>query len=310
MNNNLRMPNGQSGHHNNHHPHHQRSQTSHLGAQHTSGQHQRHHTSQQLGQIGGAVVRRPIAPNTSRPNPQQQQQQAPQPQPRLHNSQQMPQRTAPNRTNHAPQPAQRTSQSNAPQTQTPQPQQQQQQPPLPNVLPKGWKREEQVRTKGITSGLVDIVYSPQSISSELTKPDMVGKKYRTKLELQRLIGHKYDMALLDFKTGKISQVIWRKQRRLKQIAANPTNFIQAAKYDSYLNLPIRQTASVFKQPVFYVTNNHKNEPNPNTANPPNKNNDKPKPSQVCFFLEFKTENFLRIFFFNFWVKVVLGVAFE
>ena len=167
-------------------------------------------------------------------------------------------------------------------------------PPLPQVLPKGWKKEEVVRTKGISSGIVDIVYVP-SASSEQSNPELVGKKFRNKLELQRFFGDKYDMSLLDYKSGKVSQVVWRKQRRLKNIA-NTNNILSASKYDTYLNLPIRQTASIFKQPVNVITNNHRNEPTPANvlnANAPNqqqagnnnnnnntKPNEKPKPVQV------------------------------
>ena len=158
-------------------------------------------------------------------------------------------------------------------------------PPLPQVLPKGWKREEVVRTNGISSGVVDVVYAP-SASSEAAHPTLVGKKFRTKLELHKFLGDKYDMSLLDYKSGKVSQVVWRKQRRLKSMA---TNMAYASKYDTYLNVPIRQTASIFKQPVNVVTNNHKNEPTPAhlNANLPNNNgtnggkpNEKPKPVQV------------------------------
>ena len=156
-------------------------------------------------------------------------------------------------------------------------------PPLPNVLPKGWKKEEIVRTKGITSGLVYVVYVPNPAAIELA-----GRKFRSKLELQRFFGTKYDMSLLDYKSGKLSQVAWRKQRRIKSLAANNTNYVSAAKYDNYLNLPIRQTASIFKQSVSCITNNHKNEPTPaSVLNPPaaaTKTTDKPKPVQVGYNL--------------------------
>ena len=133
-------------------------------------------------------------------------------------------------------------------------------PPLPNVLPKGWKKEELVRTKGITSGLVDVVYVPNPAATELA-----GRKFRSKLE---------------------------QQRRIKSLAANNTNYVSAAKYDNYLNLPIRQTASIFKQSVSCITNNHKNEPTPaSVLNPPAaaaKTTDKPKPVQVGRPFLFKT----------------------
>ncbi len=151
------------------------------------------------------------------------------------------------------------------------------------MLPKGWKREEIVRTKGISAGLVDVVYVPSANAADLPP----GKKFKSKLELHRYFGNRYDMSLLDYRSGKLSQVNWRKARRNKSLAANNTNYASAAKYDNYLNLPIRQTASIFKQSVTYKTNNHKNEPTPaHVLNPPgNKGAEKPKPSQVSSYIE-------------------------
>lgn len=129
----------------------------------------------------------------------------------------------------------------------------------------------------MSAGIVDVVYVP-SAAADLP----AGKKFRSKLELHRHFGTRYDMSLLDYRSGKLSQVNWRKVRRNKSLAANNTNYASAAKYDNYLNLPIRQTASIFKQAVTYKTNNHKNEPTPANvlSTPVNKATDKPKPTQV------------------------------
>lgn len=158
-------------------------------------------------------------------------------------------------------------------------------PPLPNVLPKGWKREEVARLKGISAGLVDVVYAPSSAATDLP----AGKKFKSKLELHRYFGNRYDMALLDYRSGKLSHVNWRKARRMKSLAINNTNYASAAKYDNYLNLPIRQTASIFKQSVTIKTNNHKNEPAPaHITNPPanNKTAEKTKPNQLFWEMRF------------------------
>jgi hypothetical protein len=148
-------------------------------------------------------------------------------------------------------------------------------PPPPPVLPKGWKREEILRQRGITAGLVDVVYAPGQ-NAELCTKDTIGRKFRSKLELQKYFGSRFDTSLLDYRSGKLSQSTWRKQRRMKSIQQNPNSFNTASKYDVYLNLPQRQTANVFKQTVHYVTNNHKNEPTPSyVLNPStlmNKNN--------------------------------------
>ena len=158
-------------------------------------------------------------------------------------------------------------------------------PPPPPVLPKGWKREEIVRTKGISAGITDVVYVP-SANSEHSQ-GVVGKKFRSKLELQRHFGNKFDVSLLDFRRGKASQIAWRKQRRLKSIQANPSNYQVASKYDYYLNLPARQTVSIFKQPVVTLTN-QKNDPTPaHVLNGPNTKSDKSMPTQLFWELRFK-----------------------
>lgn len=105
-----------------------------------------------------------------------------------------------------------------------------------------------MRKKGATAGLVDVVYY------ETSAPD---KKYRSKLQMQRHFGEKHDVSVLDYRTGKLLQHVYKKHRRMKGIAANPANYTLAAKYDVYLHVPTRQTASIFKQPVNYVTNNSK-----------------------------------------------------
>ena len=153
---------------------------------------------------------------------------------------------------------------------------------------------------------MDVVYVPQP-NSELCNSEIVGKKFRNKIELRKHFGTKYDTSLLDFKTGKVSQLAWRRQRRMKSLA-NTNNYASAAKYDTYLNVPVRQNTSVLKTGVYCITNNHKNEPTPvsvlNTATPTigpngqpmnNRINEKPKPIQVCNLFKFFSNNFNKIF---------------
>jgi hypothetical protein len=196
------------------------------------------------------------------------------------------QRTTSGNMQQQPRPPSQMNRPNQSQGNSNQSQQQQQaapqQPPMPNVLPKGFKREEVVRTKGISAGIVDIVYTattPPVANSNDESTAPTKQKFRSKLELHKKIGDKYDMALLDYRTGKISQMVWRKQRRMKSLASTTnTNYASAAKYDVYLNLPIRQTSSVFKQTVSYVTNNHKNEAPPEHV--VTQKTDRSKPVQV------------------------------
>lgn len=226
------------------------------------GQHN-NHQGQRPGQQGRPVGHNPNAPRSMNPNGPHSGQPRPQGQPGQPrpNSQGQQKPGATNGTNGPPAG-----------------------PPMPNPLPKGWKRQEVVRTKGISAGIVDVVYTPNPAVTDLPS----GKKFKSKLELHRYFGNRYDMALLDYRSGKLSQVNWRKSRRMKSLAMNNTNFASASKYDNYLNLPIRQTASVFKQSVTVKTNNHKNEPAPShIANPPaNKVPDRPKPIQLFWEIRF------------------------
>lgn len=140
-----------------------------------------------------------------------------------------------------------------------------QEPPV-QVLPKGWRKEEVVRKNGLASGKIDIVY----VSND-------GKRFTSKYEMQKFLGEKFDLSLLDWKTGKPSKTALRKQKRLK----NPAYLSKGVKYDPYLNLPIRQTASIFKQPVTVITN-HKNEPSKIDNQTNLKFAEKQKPTQVKF----------------------------
>ena len=293
-----RNPNPNPQQHHQHHPHQQRHSNTNNN---NNNSHHHHHNSNQAH--SNPAQNRPNSNNPNRPhNPNQNRPQAPsqnnhhhhhQQQPQHgqhHGQQQRPQQQAqhhqqqrnPSQQQNANKPQQAASGANPNQPAN----NQNAAPPLPAVLPKGWKREEVVRTKGISAGLVDVVYVPGA-NSELSTSETVGKKFKTKLELSRVFGDKYDTALLDFRTGKVNQVAFKKQRRVKSLAsANNVNYTQVAKYDAYLYLPVRQTASIFKQPVHVVTN-HRNEPAPASAQgaQQNKPNERPRPVQVSFIVE-------------------------
>ncbi|XP_013380854.1 methyl-CpG-binding domain protein 2 [Lingula anatina] len=97
-------------------------------------------------------------------------------------------------------------------------------------LPSGWMREEVVRKSGLSAGKTDVYY---------ISPD--GRKFRSKPQLARHLGDLYDLTAFDFRTGKIVHSSIRKSRRMKGL-----------RHDSSLVLPIRQTASIFKQPVTVI----------------------------------------------------------
>lgn len=94
-------------------------------------------------------------------------------------------------------------------------------------LPPGWTREECVRQCGLSAGKTDVYYfSPE------------GVKIRSKPQLARYLGESFDLSAFDFRTGKLLTSALRKRMR----------------HDASLALPIRQTASIFKQPVTVIRN--------------------------------------------------------
>jgi len=102
------------------------------------------------------------------------------------------------------------------------------------ALPKGWKREEIVRKSGLSAGKIDVYYySP------------TGKKFRSKPQLARYLGDAVDLSTFDFRTGKINSILLRKSKRQRGTQFDYRN-------DVSLVPPIRQTASIFKQPVTVV----------------------------------------------------------
>lgn len=109
-----------------------------------------------------------------------------------------------------------------------------------NPLPPGWKREEVVRQSGLSAGKTDVYYFT---------PD--GKKVRSKPQLARIMGETFDLSAFDFRTGRTVYSSCRKSKRQK---AASYDFARGIRHDASLVLPIRQTASIFKQPVTVVRN--------------------------------------------------------
>ncbi|CAK8681839.1 methyl-CpG-binding domain protein 2-like [Clavelina lepadiformis] len=105
-------------------------------------------------------------------------------------------------------------------------------------LPNGWMREETVRQNGLSRGKSDIYYlSPN------------GKKIRSKPELIRYLGNKYDLTCFDYRSGKM---LTEKIRSRKGRSHDPN------KVNLDTSIPNRQTASIFKQPVTKKTNHKSN----------------------------------------------------
>lgn len=63
------------------------------------------------------------------------------------------------------------------------------------------------------------------------------------MQLSKYLGADIDLTAFDFKTGKINAALFRKPRRHR------SEFGRSSRNDTSLIPPIRQTASIFKQPV-------------------------------------------------------------
>lgn len=82
-----------------------------------------------------------------------------------------------------------------------------------------------------------------------------GRKFRSKPQLARFLGDSFDLSAFDFRSGKQLSSGARKSKRLKNIQYD---YSRGLKHDASLVLPIRQTASIFKQPVTLKTNHGQN----------------------------------------------------
>nr|XP_041567150.1 methyl-CpG-binding domain protein 2 [Taeniopygia guttata]XP_041567151.1 methyl-CpG-binding domain protein 2 [Taeniopygia guttata] len=108
------------------------------------------------------------------------------------------------------------------------------------ALPPGWKKEEVIRKSGLSAGKSDVYYFSPS-----------GKKFRSKPQLARYLGNSVDLSSFDFRTGKMMpSKLQKNKQKLRNDALNPNK----GKPDLNTTLPIRQTASIFKQPVTKITN--------------------------------------------------------
>ncbi|XP_058824968.1 methyl-CpG-binding domain protein 2 isoform X1 [Topomyia yanbarensis] len=147
------------------------------------------------------------------------------------------------------------------------------------ALPKGWQREEVLRKTGLSAGKVDVYYySP------------TGKKIESKPQLARALGDTIDLSTFDYQAGRIvpnATHMMLQHNALKRklggpvaagapLVPSPTlpppvpiyhqfssgaggrqphqqyEYSRGMRADTSLIPPIRQTASIFKQPVTVV----------------------------------------------------------
>uniref|UniRef100_A0A8C2YAD8 Methyl-CpG binding domain protein 3 n=2 Tax=Coturnix japonica TaxID=93934 RepID=A0A8C2YAD8_COTJA len=88
-----------------------------------------------------------------------------------------------------------------------------------------------------------------------TNPSPSGKKFRSKPQLARYLGSSMDLSTFDLRTGKMLMSKMNKNRqRMRYDCSNQAK----GKPDLNTALPVRQTASIFKQPVTKITNHPSN----------------------------------------------------
>uniref|UniRef100_H0XK18 Methyl-CpG binding domain protein 3 n=1 Tax=Otolemur garnettii TaxID=30611 RepID=H0XK18_OTOGA len=136
------------------------------------------------------------------------------------------------------------------------------------ALPQGWEREEVPRRSGLSAGHRDVFYySKVSRTSFCVNTDLQnllgyielnipsGKKFRSKPQLARYLGGSMDLSTFDFRTGKMLMSKMNKSRQ--RVRYDSSNQVKG-KPDLNTALPVRQTASIFKQPVTKITNHPSN----------------------------------------------------
>uniref|UniRef100_A0A8C2XSS5 MBD domain-containing protein n=1 Tax=Capra hircus TaxID=9925 RepID=A0A8C2XSS5_CAPHI len=82
-----------------------------------------------------------------------------------------------------------------------------------------------------------------------------GKKFRSKPQLARYLGGSMDLSTFDFRTGKM---LMSKVNKGRQRVRYDSPSQVKGKPDLNTALPVRQTASIFKQPVTKITNHPSN----------------------------------------------------
>lgn len=83
--------------------------------------------------------------------------------------------------------------------------------------------------------------------------------------MARALGDGFDLSCFDFRSGKLLQSAIRKSKRLK---GGPYDYARGIRHDSNLILPIRQTASIFKQPVTVIRNRPESKTKPELKHGP------------------------------------------
>lgn len=105
------------------------------------------------------------------------------------------------------------------------------------ALPRGWKREEFSRPKGLSNGKYQVHYINE-----------LGQRFKNKCMLARFMGGEVDLTSFDWRTGKIDPHLKRKVERMIKLKECP-DINRRLRNDHTIKPPLRQTVSNFKLPV-------------------------------------------------------------
>jgi len=107
-----------------------------------------------------------------------------------------------------------------------------------SALPQGWQREAVKRTHGVSSGRIDVYYHGPN-----------GQKIKSKGELIKELGDRYDLSTFDYTAGKMHSSLIKPGGKSRKTTKKTSNETSPSTNLNNLTPPIRQTASIFKQPV-------------------------------------------------------------
>uniref|UniRef100_A0A6G1SDQ2 Methyl-CpG-binding domain protein 2 n=1 Tax=Aceria tosichella TaxID=561515 RepID=A0A6G1SDQ2_9ACAR len=107
----------------------------------------------------------------------------------------------------------------------------------PPALPRGWRREEFARPKGLSNGKYQVHYISES-----------GQRFKNKCMLARFMGGEVDLTPFDWKTGKIDPYLKRKVERMIRLK-ECSDVNRRLRNDHTIKPPLRQTVSNLKLPV-------------------------------------------------------------
>lgn len=105
------------------------------------------------------------------------------------------------------------------------------------ALPRGWRREEFSRPKGLSNGKNQVHYINE-----------LGQRFKNKCMLARFMGDNVDLTPFDWRTGKIDPYLKRKVERMIKVRES-SDVNRRLRNDHTIKPPLRQTVANFKLPV-------------------------------------------------------------